>query len=211
MLERIGKLCFPGKTAFLFYILIVLPLFLGGSFLVFQYTEAKNLEATFYQTCKKGKKALATKKIKENFIQRHSNANPYFLENIESTTFLSPEIQELEHLIQHPALADKQALKARLDFLTKGANRLRFTEEAMRSSSKIKETEEKQLHPVQMNGEDIKKLLASLEDVPIDSYRMTENRPQIVITDFRLEKKQTPLKTHIFEVEMQFIKREFTP
>jgi hypothetical protein len=30
-----------------------------------------------------------------------------------------------------------------------------------------------------------------------------------VITDFRLDTKQTPLKTNVFEVEMQFLKREF--
>ncbi len=211
LLERIGKFYFSQKTSLLFYILILFPLVLGGAFLSFQYAELQNLKADFYQTCKKGKIALLKKKTKEDFIRKHANTHPCFLENLESTPFLFSEIQELENLIRHPAIADKQALKARLNFLTKGANCLRFTEEAIHSSSSIKETEEKQLHPVQMNEEDIKKLLSSLEEIPIESYPALESLPQIIITDFHLEKKQTPLKTDVFEVDMQFIKREFIP
>ena len=64
---------------------------------------------------------------------------------------------------------------------------------------------------MQMNVEDLKKLLSLVEDIPIDDNPLINHRPQLVITDFRLETKQTPLKTNVFEIEMQFIKREYTP
>lgn len=210
LLERIGKFCFSKNRSLSFYLIITFPILLGFCSLFIQYTKWKDLEERFDNACKKGKTALVKKGIKERFIQRYTDANPYFLENeIESLTFLSPEINELKNLIQHPALADKRILEERLHFLTKGANQFSFTEDAIRSSPSIKEIEEKQRHPVQMNGEDLKKLLSLMEDVPIDEYPLINHRPQIVITDFRLEKKQTPLKTNVFEVEMQFIKREF--
>lgn len=213
LLERLGKFCFSQKRPLFFYCALALPVFIGSFYSFLQYKKIMNLEERFETACKKGKTALMRKKKREYFIQRYTNANPYFLdEHIESLTFLGEEIRTLETLIQHPAIADKRPLEARLDFLTEGQNRLSFTEEAIRSSTFVKETEEKQRHPVQMNGEDLKKLLSLVEDLPIESssvYEGQEHRPQIIITDFRLETKQTPLKTNVFEVEMQFLKREF--
>ena len=144
LLERIGKFCFSKKQPLLFYILLSVPIFLGMSFLIFQYTEWKDLEERFDRACRKGKTALVKKEHKERFIQRYASASADFLENkIESLTFLSAEIDRLKTLIQHPALDDKHLLEERLNFLTKGENRFRFTEEAIRSSSTMKETEEK--------------------------------------------------------------------
>ncbi|HSX12859.1 MAG TPA: hypothetical protein VLE96_00340 [Chlamydiales bacterium] len=212
MLERLGKFCFSQKRPLLFYIALALPIILGSLYSFIQYNKMKNFEELFSATCKKGKVALKRKQKKERFIKRHTNADPYFLdEYIESFTFSKPEIEELRKILHHPALSDKKPIEARLDFLTKGANRLSFTEEAIRSNGSIKETEEKQRHPVQMNEEDIKNLLAIVEDIPIVSDWKEESRPQIIITDFRIETKQTPLKTNTLEVDMQFLKREFEP
>lgn len=211
MLERLGKFCFSKDRHLYFYLVLALPILAGSFYAFIQYNKMKHLEELFSASCKKGKLALIRKQKKENFIKRHTHASPYFLdEQIENLVFLKPEIEELKTLIQHPALADKKPFEARLDFLTKGANRLSFTEEAIRSNSHIKETEEKQRHSVQLNGEDVKKLLTTLEDLPIgNEVPMIASRPQIMITDFRIETKQTPLKTNVFEVEMQFLKREF--
>ncbi len=207
MLERLGKFCFSKKKPFLFYLTLIFPILIASFYSFIQYKKMIHFEQLFSTTCKKGKMAIIRKQKKESFIQRHKNANPYFLdEYIESITFSKPEIEELNKIIQHPALFDKKGIEARLDFLTKGANRLKFMEEAIRSNNTIKETEEKQRHPVQMDDEDVKKFLTMIEDIDSEG---TPCHPQFIITDFRLETKQTPLKTNIFEIEMQFLKREF--
>jgi hypothetical protein len=208
--EQLGKFCFSKIHPVFFYFFLLCPILFGGGYAFIEYTNVNDLEERFYHACRKGKTALKRKTQKENLIQRYANTNPYFLdEQIESLSFLQKEQMELEALLQHPALADKRLLESRLNFLSSGANRLAFTEEAIRTSASMKETEEKQRHPVQMDEKDVKKLLSLMEDVAIDSFSMASHRPQIVITDFRMEEKQTSLKTNIFEVEMQFIKREF--
>ena len=209
--EKLGKMIFSKKRMFLFYLVISLPVFFGLVFALKKYGEISSLEERFSIACKKGKTAIERKQKKEEFIQKYSGANPYFLdEKIESMVFLQSEIRELENLIHHPAISDKRAFFSRLDFLKNGANSLSFIEESIRSNSHIKETEEKQRHIVEMNGEDVKILLSKLENLPIEGFESTSNRPQIVITDFRLEKRKSSVKTENYEIDMQFLKREFT-
>ena len=208
----IGKFCFSKKRAFLFYLALSLPIFFGVLYSFRGYQELKDSRENFFQVCKKGKTAIERKQKKEAFIQKYSSANPYFLdEHVESFVFLKNEISDLDKLLRHPAVSEKRVLSSRLDFLKNGGNKLEFMEESIRSNGKIKETDEKQKHPTQMNGEDIKELLATLENQPVENYPISENRPQIVITDFRLEKRKTPFSQEVFEVDMQFLKREFSP
>ncbi len=210
ILEPLGKFCFSKIHPLFFYFFLLCPILFGAGYAFIEYTNVSDLEERFYHACKKGKTALKRKSEKERLMKRYANTNPYFLdEQIESLSFLQKEQKELETLSQHPALAEKRGVESRLNFLKSSSNRLAFTEEAIRTSASMKETEEKQKHPVQMDEKDVKKLLALMEDVTIDSFPSPNHRPQIVITDFRMEEKQTPLKTNIFEVEMQFIKREF--
>lgn len=212
LLERIGIYSFSMIRPIFFYCILLAPVFFATSYFYIQYTNINDLEERFYSACKKGKSALERKTRKDLLMRRYANTSPYFLdEEIESLSFLSQEQKELEALIQHPALADKRPIDARLHFLLQGTNRLSFTEEAIRTSSTVKETEEKQRHPVQMSEEDLKRTLALIEDVSIESFSSPLKRPQCIITDFRLEQKQSQLKTNFFEVEMQFIKREFIP
>ena len=212
MIERFGKFCFFQKTPLVFLILLLTPICLAFCYFFSRYTEITDLEDRFYVVCKKMKSSLEKKEKKEQFIQRYKASSPYFLdEQIESISFLEEEKKHLQNLLQHPAIVDKRPIESRLQFLASEGNRFVFTEEAIKTNASMKETEEKQRHPVQMSPDDVKKTLSLLEDLPIENYGRTENRPQIVITDFLLQKKQTSLKTDVFEVDMQFIKREFFP
>lgn len=210
LLEKLGKCCFGRLSPFLFYALLFSPIALSTGYFLIQMIHIEEIEDQFYTTCAKGKTALKKKKQRDAFIQHYSQANPYFLdEQIESLSFLQKEQNALRMLIEHPAIADTQPLENRLAFLTKGSNRFAFAEEAIRSSPLIKETEEKQKHPVEMNEEDLKEALSLIEDISIESYPQIEHRPQLIITEFHLNKKETPVKTHVFEVDMRFTKREF--
>jgi hypothetical protein len=205
-LDWFGKLCFSHMRPSFFYLTVLSPLFFSCLYILLQYNSLDELEHRFSDACKKGKIALTRKGRKERFLNRYSHADPYFLDNqIESLTFLQKEKRELEALRDHPALADKRSIEERLAFLKSDQNRLAFTEEAISTASRIKETEERQRHPVEIEEDDLKKLLSLIEDVPIDSFSPVENAPQVIITDFNLKKK-----TKVLEIEMKLLTREFS-
>lgn len=208
-LANLGKICFSKISSLIFYSLLLVPIICATGYFLIQITHVLQLEEQFYSTCKKTSTALQKKRKKEQFIHHYSNANPYFLdEKVESLRFLQQEQTELLALINHPAVSETQMLEKRLNFLTT-SNRFAFAEEGIVSSDCVKETEEKQKYPVEMSEEDLKRALSLIEDAPIESYPIIEHRPQLIITQFHLRKKQTPIKTHVFEVDMSFTKREF--
>jgi hypothetical protein len=130
----------------------------------------------------------------------------YLDKNIETLTFLLPEIKKLE-AIQSENPEEDQFVK-RLQFLKEGGNRLLFSEEQIRSNDLFRETEEKQQQSVELNEEDLKKLLCLIEGITIWPYGPKEGRPQLIIKDFKLSKKELSSHEKIFVVSMQLIKRE---
>ena len=211
MFLKIGTLCFSRMRPTFFYLFLLAPLLFASGYLMLQQSRLEDLELRFCDACKKGHMALERRGRKERFFIRYSHANPYFLDQqIESLLFLQREREDLEALHEHPALADKRATEERLEFLKGDRNRLAFTEEAIHTSSRIKETEEKQRYPVEIDEEDLKQLLSLIEDLSVDSFSPPANAPQMIITDFRLQKKTTPFKTKTLEIEMKLLTREFS-
>jgi hypothetical protein len=135
------------------------------------------------------------------------NPDPHYLDkHIETLTFLLPEVKKLEAIsIENPQ--DEQILK-RLQFLKEGGNALVFSEEQIRNNEIFREIEEKQQHPIEINEEDLKKLLCLIEGITIWPYGPKEGRPQLIIKDFKLSKKETSPQEKVFVISMQLIKRE---
>lgn len=210
-LEAFGKICFSQLRPIFFYSFLLIPFILSGSYLLRRHAFQEQLEVRFADAAKKGKLAIARKMRKENFMKRYSNADPFFLDkHIESLSFLQDERSRISSLIHHPALSNKRMLQERLEFLTSDANHLAFTEENIRISSKIKETDEKQRHPVQMSENDLHKLLASIEDIAVGENEPIAKMPQLLIRDLGLKKIENPGACEVVEVEMELLKREWT-
>ena len=208
-LEKCGQFFFLKMRPVFFFILAIFPLIGSALFLSQKSGELEDLEERYAGAARKERLALERKARKERFLARYSNPNPYFLDQqIESFPLLTNERQKLLSLLHHPAFPESQAIKNRLAVLNE--NRLAFTEEKIEVSSQMKEVEEKQRHPVQMDESDIKQILSLIEDVPIENYMPTSGSPQILIKELRLKKQETELHTEVFEVEMDLIKREFT-
>ena len=73
----------------------------------------------------------------------------------------------------------------------------------------MQEVIEKQQHSIEINAEDLKKLLHRIEGIAIDpSLLLPTGRPQLLIQDFELRKSETDTKEHVYVVNMQLIKRE---
>ncbi|MEN9654344.1 MAG: hypothetical protein RL235_456 [Chlamydiota bacterium] len=192
--------------------LAIIPIALSCCWVALKASEIGLVRETFYTSLRKGKGALERKERKERFLQRFSHSDPYFIDrNIESLRFLNHEIKELQTLLHHPAIAYTTPIEERLKAISDNENRLSFVENKTKVSPFCKEVEEKQQAPIQLDEEDLKKLLVRLEDEQIECYTSLDNSPQIIITDFVLEKIVTPQKKEVFEVQMELLKREFNP
>ncbi|HLB53025.1 MAG TPA: hypothetical protein VJK48_04885 [Chlamydiales bacterium] len=188
-----------------------IPILIATLFLFMQNRNLEELEELFIGASRKAKTAFERKQKKERFLGRYLYANPYFLnEQIESIVFLQREKQQIQALFSHPASVDKDLLQERLAFLSGNENRFSFIEENIRFSKEMKETEEKQRYPVQMDEDDLKKVLSIIENIPIGLHTPISSSPQLLIRELRMKRLQTPLQTEVFEVEMELHKREFT-
>jgi hypothetical protein len=145
---------------------------------------------------------------KESFLLASlKNPDPHYLDkHVETLTFLLPEIKKLE-AIQSEDSEDEHVAK-RLQWLKEGGNRLRFSEENIRANELFRETEEKQQTAIELNEEDLKKLLCLIEGTTIWPYGPKEGRPQLIIKDFKLAKKELPSHEKLYTVSMELIKRE---
>lgn len=211
-LETCGKICFGRIRPALFFALALLPLFLAMTFLYFKAIEIDELEFHFQRSIDMGKSALQRKAVQEEFLRRYSQADPYFIDReVESLQFLEKEQKKLLSAIGHPAIAHPEPFQERLVFIQSDENKISFTEQNIRASKGVKETEEKQRYAVQVDAEDLKKLLSLIEDIPIDGYRSMNRSPQIIIQNFQLHKQITSIETEVFLLEMSLLKREFPP
>lgn len=209
-LEFCGKLCFSQIRPAFFYSFLLLPFVIAGSYLLSRHTSQQQLEVRFADAASKGKKAIERKTRKERFIQRYSNSDPFFLDNqIESLLFLQKELSAVQAMIDHPALSNKGILQERKAFFESETNRLAFTEENIRSTSKIKETEEKQRRPVQLDEQDLQRLLSAIEDISVGQYDPIPKMPQLLIRDMKIKKIENPFHSEVYEVEMELLKREW--
>jgi hypothetical protein len=131
----------------------------------------------------------------------------YIDKHIETLTFLLPEIKKLESLATENS--EEEWIQRRLHGLKNGPNRLHFVEEDIRSNELFREIEERQQQPVEINEEDLKKLLCLIEGVTIWPYGPKEGLPQLIVRDFKLSKKEIAPQEKTFIVSFQLIKREY--
>lgn len=135
------------------------------------------------------------------------NPDPHYLDkHVETLTFLLPEVKKFEAILTETP-GDEQ-ISRRLQFLKDGGNRLAFSEEQIRNHEMFRETEEKQQHSIEMNEEDLKKLLCLIEGITIWPYGPKEGRPQLIVTDFKMTKKELANQEKVFVVSMDILKRE---
>jgi hypothetical protein len=197
------------SNAILWFLLIAAPLpYLVFLFnFIFGIQKLQQLEEKVEKLHAKTALAQEIQRKESLLLASLKNPDPHYLDkNVESLTFLLPEIKKLEAIqSENP---DEEQIGGRLQFLKEGSNRLTFAEEQIRTNEIFREIEEQQQHPVEMNEEDLKKLLCLIEGITIWPYGPKEGRPQLIIKDFKLSKKEISSQEKAFVVSMQLIKRE---
>lgn len=147
------------------------------------------------------------KKQETNTVVRalYSKADPHFLDQkIGTLPLLVQEKKALEKLMKECAYPGGASNEARYRFLAGEENRLHFQPGATQTKEKIEETLMTLAHPVEIDAADMKKILQMIEEKQV-------GQPELLITDFKLNKKLTPNKREVYELQMQLIKREFLP
>lgn len=199
------------QNRILFYLFLagLLPI-LAALFLFFSEKNSLNdLKITLDEV--KQKAILLEKKQAINMAVRHhfKDADHFYIDKyLETLTFLEPEIESLQSIVNNKNYVEDDSVKKRIEFLT-GSNLLVFSEGVVQTYPLFQETTETLVHPIEIDINDLQKILARVEGVEIGNYSPGPNRPQLIIIDFKLEKKNLSEKNEVFTLNMKLLKREF--
>lgn len=142
-------------------------------------------------------------------IHHYRDSDHFYLDKrLESLQFLENEVEALQKIVSHKNFTGDEDVKKRLDYLTSG-NHLRFSEGVVQSYPQFQETAETLITPVEVNVNDIQKILALVEGVKVGPYDPLKDRPQLIILDFKLDKKKLQEKNEVFLLNMKLLKREY--
>ena len=194
------------------YLLIAGLLPILGVYLSFSYeknslnqleNQIEKLESGAFSREKKQALNMAT-------MAHFREADHYYIDKqLETLSFLEPEIESLKKMLSNPNFPEDEAVKKRFDYLSGEENSLVFTEGVVQSTPLFQEVTETLVHPVEVNVDDIKNILCRIEGVPIGNCTLPENRPQLLILDFKIDKKNVSEKNQIFILNLKLLKREF--
>jgi hypothetical protein len=152
---------------------------------------------------------LEKRSWKKNFLAQYRNGDPLYLEkHLEPIALLSKETQQITALLEHPAFYQNELLKNRLVFLQGSQNRIHFKEESIRSARLVKEEELSFLHPIEVDTQDLEKILSLIEGVPLQTT-LPPSRPQLIIQRFEMKKMHKEEGSDTFSIHLQLLKREF--
>jgi hypothetical protein len=192
------------------YSYLALGLFACFLALFLHFRAERNLSNSIANALYLKEKAIAQERrqaLDDALLSQLKTASADYLEStIENIQFLRPEIQKL-HATLH-ASPELKAEKTRLDFLENGKNTLRFRQQNFQRVGNLQEMEAKQIHPVEMNREDLKTFLACIENTPLGNIQPLGHPPNFLIKNFELIKKPLASSEEVFLVNCELIKRE---
>lgn len=158
-------------------------------------------------------KALTTSLKQSNnlsVIEHYRGSDNFYLDKyIEKLQLLEPEVDALQRIISNKKFADDEEARKRYEFLVGPSNALMFNEGAVLRYPLFREVVETQVRPVEVNLKDIQSILSLVEGVPLGGETIPEKHPQLIILDFRLDKKQISEDNDVFQLNMRLLKREY--
>lgn len=206
MLEKIPK----GRLILYSMILGILPLFFAVGY-VWQQSETIDQLHAMIESVEE--KAMAYKRRQSDnmaVIEHYREADHFYIDKyLETLNFLEPETEALQKIVSHKNFPGDNNIKKRFDHLSGSANNMAFTEGVVQSYPLYQETTETLVHPIEVNVEDVKKILARIEGVSIGQYKPGPNRPQLIILDFKMDKKKHENGNEVFNLNLKLLKREY--
>jgi len=165
-------------------------------------TKIEKIEQLIYVKESKGAANMAVR-------NHYKNADHFYIDkHIETLSFLHSEIDQLERFAKDHPFFDRSKAEKRQEFLSK-RNRLVFTEGIVQTYPFYQETMESQLTPIQVNADDIKRVLARIEGVKIGPFESGPNRPQLLVTEFKMKRLKEEDFGESFSLNMKLLRREY--
>jgi hypothetical protein len=146
-----------------------------------------------------------------NAVRQHYRETDHFYidKHLETITLLESEIESLQKIASNTNVGQSEQVTKRLDQLTGPANSMQFTEGVVVTYPYFQETIETLSHSVEVNVNDLQNILAKIEGIEIGNYGPAPDRPQLIITDFKLEKKKVRDNNEVFLLQLKLLKREY--
>lgn len=200
------------QSRMLLYLLILglLPLLVVGMLL---FSSLESLEQT-----ETSLQLLQTKVVQKEKKQSanialgnyYKKADHFYIDkNLEKLHLLEPEAEALKKISENPNFADNEIVRKRLEFLSGPQNHISFTESGVQTTPQFQEVVEVLAHPVEVNQGDIRKILSLIEGVEFSSAKPVADKPQLILLEFKLDKKSSTDKNETFTLNMKLLKREF--
>lgn len=200
--KKIGNLFINQRNVIILFCVNSLIIFLFISVLSKKFNKLNTYQYKLKNLENISLNSLDNRKEIKHFIEKHSNVDKFFIDNnLENLKFLEKEKNILNSLFKHSAFKNNSILKSRLDFIQSDQNTLKFAEENLQQNSLIKENDENQLFSIEIDENDLQKILSIVEF----SEKNISQSPQLIIKNFILNKS----KENTFLLEMKILKREF--
>lgn len=198
-------------TRIMLYLILcgIIPLFFVGYHFISQRSSINELNEMIdivqETALLKEKKQATNLAIRAHF----RNADHFYIDKyVEPLPLLENETEALKKILNQQHLVENEAAKKRLDHL-EANNHISFSEGVVQSYPYFHETTETLTRPVEIDLNDLSLILSRIEGAEIGDYVPGPNRPQLIITDFKIDKKPAGSKNETFQLNMKLIKREF--
>lgn len=143
-------------------------------------------------------------------LNHFAHADHFYIDkNLETMSFLDPELESMRKIQGDPNYPDDENIKKRIDSLTGTNNMMVFTEGVVQSTPLFQEVTETLVHPVEVDVDDLRKILCRTEGVSIGECVPSQDRPQLIILDFKLERKNISENNDVYQLNLKLLKREF--
>lgn len=206
--KKIGSFCMLKKTVFIIFGICFFLITSISLYMFVQFFKLKDGLSRLKIAEYKAITSIDSRKEIKNFITQKTAFDKFFIDNnLENLSFLEKEKQTLSKILLHPAFSNSHELKKRLDFINRGKNRLNFAEENIKKTTLIKEIDEVQLNPIEIDETDLQKLLSIIEGTYISYFSPKKDSPQLIIKNFSISKE----RGNVFSLNLKLLKREYLP
>ncbi len=193
------------KSRLLLYIILsglLLPL-LTGYFFFTKHQEWGKVENAFASLSLLSQLKSRSQSLNELVREKYLKGNSSFLhDEIKNLDFLKNEKEVLQIYVKKAFFLGGEAIENRYRFLCKEEHHPIFQEKEVLSGEYFQETLEVLEQPIQVDTEDLERILSLIEDDH-------SNGPQLLITDCQFVKKESPIGFEFFELDLKILKREF--
>jgi len=187
-----------------FVFLFLLPICLMCTLYFFIYQKQILVEKQIARLEKKTQKLCQMQLKKERYHQKYANCDSnYISHHVEPLKFLSSDVEKLSQIKG----INYSPLQKRLEFLKGGENKLTFIEKEQRKSNFYSEVELISEHSVDVNYNDIRKLITLIEGVKIGELVPNIHRPELFIKKIHLIKKDKSDENKAFTMDLELLQR----